>query len=249
METPKRPRSPSPTSTLRRSTRRKTGQTKNDPAIAESSVTASPAPAPAAVENPSPPAAAAADAPATNEVLVNQKSKDRNTPRDSRRTKGRSSDESTASTSTALTTTTAITSAPGTPKPQIMAAPSFDNYYLGRLGNAKLLARSNRAPWQAPFHIAEDPSFSGPALKRVFVVERSHSLAAKLENGLSENILRVLGTMQPCAWVSVHYLRLGYDTKIRANNPVVALVTVKENQISPAEAQRVVDGIHAECVK
>lgn len=55
--------------------------------------------------------------------------------------------------------------------------------------------------------------------------------------------------MRPCAWVSVHYVRLGYDNEVETNNPVVALITVEENRVSSTEGQRIVDAVTEECRK
>jgi hypothetical protein len=54
--------------------------------------------------------------------------------------------------------------------------------------------------------------------------------------------------MTPCCWISVDYLRLGYDD-VREKNPVVVLVTVEEGKVSEAEGQRIVDALSAECKK
>jgi hypothetical protein len=67
-------------------------------------------------------------------------------------------------------------------------------------------------------------------------------------NGLRDNIRRVLATMSPCRWISVDYLRIGYD-EVEQNNPVVILVTVEKDQVPRAEAQRVVDALSEECKK
>jgi hypothetical protein len=109
------------------------------------------------------------------------------------------------------------------------------------------VARSSTAPWKAPIH--HDGAWSGITSKNVFVVEPRHPLCRKLNEGLNENILRVLAIMRPCAWVSVHYVRLGYDNEVETNNPVVALITVEENRVSSTEGQRIVDAVTEECRK
>jgi hypothetical protein len=55
--------------------------------------------------------------------------------------------------------------------------------------------------------------------------------------------------MSPCRWISVDYLRIGYDDNVEQNNPVVVLVTVEEGQVPRAEAQRIVDALAQECRK
>lgn len=149
----------------------------------------------------------------------------------------------------------------GTPKPEEMALPpaaDYTDYYVGTLNNAKLVARSSTLPWVAP--IKHDGTWSGAAAKLVFAVEHRHPLRETLNKGLRDNILRVLSTMRPCVWVSIHYVRLGYDDgggdnddgyndNAEENNPVVALITVRENLVSSAEGQRIVDAVHEECKK
>lgn len=76
-----------------------------------------------------------------------------------------------------------------------------------------------------------------------------HSLEQKLRDGLRTNIHRVLDTMKnPIDWISVDYVRLGYETSAE-KNPVVILVTVDKDQVTSAEAQRLVDALYRECVK
>jgi hypothetical protein len=125
----------------------------------------------------------------------------------------------------------------------------FKIYYFGLPGNPRLLAQSNTAPWEIP--IIDTPGgHEGPrseASKLAFVVTH-HPLRGKLMNGLRDNIRRVLATMSPCRWISVDYLRIGYD-EVEQNNPVVILVTVEKFQVPRAEAQRVVDALSEECKK
>jgi hypothetical protein len=54
--------------------------------------------------------------------------------------------------------------------------------------------------------------------------------------------------MSPCRWISVDYLRIGYE-KVEQHNPVVILVTVEEHQVPRGEAQRIVDCLANECRK
>lgn len=129
------------------------------------------------------------------------------------------------------------------------SATDFTNYYyFGRRDSTpgKLLARSSTAPWEAP---RTGGTFDGPVAKGVFTVKRRHPLNQKLDDGLRENILAVLTTMNPCDWRSVDYLRLGYDYDVEENNPVVVWITVARDRVSPTEAQRIVDAISAECKK
>lgn len=53
--------------------------------------------------------------------------------------------------------------------------------------------------------------------------------------------------MQPQKWISVNYLRLGYEED-DSKNPVVIWITVEKDQVDPVEAQRVSDLIHRECI-
>lgn len=123
--------------------------------------------------------------------------------------------------------------------------PPFEHYYTGALCNAKLVARSSTAPWKAEW---AGGTWSGPVGKNVGVVEPSHPLCQRLDEGLNDNILGVLATMRPCAWISVHYVRLGYD-EAEENNPVVVLIAVEQNRVSSTEGQRIVDTVSEECRK
>ena len=97
------------------------------------------------------------------------------------------------------------------------------------------------------------PSFevtanSSPPTKTVFVVTH-HPLREKLDAGLRDTIIGILATMNPHKWISVDYLRIGYEKGVAQNNPVVTLITVDKDQVPLAEAQRVVDAIAEECKK
>jgi hypothetical protein len=127
----------------------------------------------------------------------------------------------------------------------------FQDYYFGLPGNPRLLARSSTAPWEIPIiDIPEHGEWGHqiPASKLAFVVTR-HPLREKLDSGLRDNIRNVLATMSPCRWISVDYLRIGYDDNVEQNNPVVVLVTVEEGQVPRAEAQRIVDALAQDCRK
>jgi hypothetical protein len=182
-------------------------------------------------------------------------------PRPSRRQQERSSDESRTSErshTTGLSTfstdshaETEITApGPSTPAAKMAAnttgdPTAFDDYYYGIGRLLKLLARSNPEPWQIPLV----PGYWGgpsPDTKTIFVVTH-HPLRQKLDAGLRDTILGILATMKPRKWISVDYLRIGYDKNVAQNNPVVALITVEKDQVPLAEAQRVVDAIAEEC--
>lgn len=123
---------------------------------------------------------------------------------------------------------------------------AFEGYYYGLPGCPKLLARSNPQPWMAPsFEVTAN---SSPRTKTVFVVTH-HSLREKLDAGLRDTILGILATMNPRKWISVDYLRIGYEKGVAQNNPVVTLITVDKDEVPLAEAQRVVDAIAEECKK
>jgi hypothetical protein len=128
--------------------------------------------------------------------------------------------------------------------------PDWTEYYAGFPGNPKLLARSSRATWTQPTGSYNTLTFPppGPARKLSFVItgHSAHSLSQKLDNGLRDSILAILDTMSPKKWISVDYLRIGYDEEA-VNNPVVVLITVEKDIVSPTEAQRIVDEIHREC--
>jgi hypothetical protein len=120
----------------------------------------------------------------------------------------------------------------------------FEGYYYGLPGQPKLLARSNPEPWIAPsFEVTAGHS---PPTKALFVVTH-HPLREKLDAGLRDKIRSVLATMSPCRWISVDYLRIGYDRNVAQNNPVVVVITVEKDQVPPAEAQRIVNDIAEEC--
>ena len=122
---------------------------------------------------------------------------------------------------------------------------NIEDYYSGLPGRPKLLARSNPEPWVRPRSLAWEAREGGDP-KAVFVVTH-HPLREKLDQGLRAKILDVLATMTPCKWISVDYVRMGYDKDVERNNPVIALVTVEEDQLSKVEAKRVVDAIAEEC--
>jgi hypothetical protein len=126
---------------------------------------------------------------------------------------------------------------------------AYENYYYGLRGTPTLLARSNKSPWVRPEELLDDGYHSGLdwVRKEAYVITR-HPIRQKLDSGLRDNIRRVLATMSPCKWISVDYLRIGYD-KVEQNNPVVILVTVEEHQVPRAEAQRIVDCLADECRK
>ena len=174
-------------------------------------------------------------------------------PRRSRKDEDRSSGESSAP--TILSTLSAAQTATTTPSPSPLATKmaanptgdptAFDDYYYGIGRRLKLLARSNPEPWQIPLV----PGYWGgpsPDTKTIFVVTH-HPLRQKLDAGLRDTILGILATINPRKWISVDYLRIGYDKNTVQNNPVVALITVEKDQVPLAEAQRVVDAIAEEC--
>lgn len=125
---------------------------------------------------------------------------------------------------------------------------SFEDYYWGLTGYPRLLARSSSQPWTLPRteEIGYDGNFER-LRKLVSVVGRRHPLRTALDQGLRQNIRQVLECMQPCRWISVDYVRIGYDHDVEANKPVVVWVTVEENGVPLAEAQRIVDALTEEC--
>lgn len=125
---------------------------------------------------------------------------------------------------------------------------TLDHYYwgLGSRRGPKLLARSSRTPWKLQERTDPiDCTFVNVVPKLAFVVAAHHPLREKLATGLRDNIRDVLSIMKPCKWITVDYLRLGYD-EVQENNPVVVAVTVEEDQVPPAEAQRIVDALSVE---
>jgi hypothetical protein len=124
---------------------------------------------------------------------------------------------------------------------------AFDNYYWGLRGNPRLLGRSSTEAWTLP--MVEDLDFNGErkADRKVVLVIGPHPLREKLRHGLRDKVLQVLATMDPCRWISVDYIRLGYDKIVPTNNPVMVWVTVEENTVREVEAQRIVDALTQEC--
>lgn len=124
---------------------------------------------------------------------------------------------------------------------------SFEYYYWGLRGNPRLLARSSSQPWTIPR--TEEIGFDGnfEKIRKVISVVSHHPIRAKLDQGLRQNIRQVLASMKPCRWISVDYVRLGYDHEVEINNPVVVWVTIEENQVTLVEAQRIVDVMAQEC--
>lgn len=130
------------------------------------------------------------------------------------------------------------------------SAVAFEDYYFGLRGNPTLLARSSTSPWTLPWdqesllttYPKRDP-------KAIFALSHDHPLRSALDEGLRQTIRDVLMGMDPPKWISVDYIRLGYDKIDEKKNPVVAFVTVEENQISIVEAQRVVTALALECHK
>jgi hypothetical protein len=147
-----------------------------------------------------------------------------------------------------LTPLTPISLAADLPMAAIAEASSFENYYWGFPGNPKLLARSNLELWIRPPDQSID-GFVSPAKKFAFIVAYHHPLREKLQQGLRDKIRGILATMTPCKWISVDYLRIGYNGDEEQQNPVVVLVTVEEGQVLVAEAQRIVNALASECIK
>lgn len=176
-------------------------------------------------------------------------------PRRSRKDEDRSSGESSAPSifSTYSAAQTAITRPSPLPLAIKMATNpatdpnSFEYYYWGLRGNPRLLARSSSQPWTLPR--TEEIGFDGnfEKIRKVISVVSRHPIRAKLDQGLRQNIRQVLASMEPCRWISVDYVRLGYDHEVEMNNPVVVWVTVEENQVTLVEAQRIVDAMAQEC--
>ena len=132
----------------------------------------------------------------------------------------------------------------------------FEDYYYGLRGNPRLLARSSVQPWTRPLANLEeypyniDPGYYGqhPQQKKRMSIVGRHALRKALDSGLREKIREMLATMNnPSRLISVDYIRLGYDWEDEKNNPVVVWVTVEENQVPEAEAQRIVDALAQEC--
>lgn len=180
-------------------------------------------------------------------------------PRPSRRKQERSSDESLTSEGShraapsifsAVSAETEITvPGQGSPATKMATNPAadpaaFKSYYWGLCfsHSPKLLARSNTSPWTSPLM----DHFFWHDMKKVFVVTH-HPLREKLANGLRDRIRNVLAQLKIGTWISVNYLRIGYDGRVWKNNPVTVLVTVVKDQVSYAEAQWVVDNLVEEC--
>jgi hypothetical protein len=158
---------------------------------------------------------------------------------------GGTSASHTTSTSNITQATTVSISAPEERK-EMEDSQDFSDYYAGLLGNPRLLARSSRTAWIRPKISDEDGVRD--AYKVVSVV-KNHPLAAKLQSGLRNRILAVMSTMTPRVWISIDYVRIGYDEENESNNPVVIFITVEKNNLPSTEAQRVVDEIYRECLE
>ena len=112
-----------------------------------------------------------------------------------------------------------------------------------------LLARSSNEPWVWP-KVSPDPDsrFTRTHAEKRYGVVRNHPLRKKLDDGLRTSIHKVLSTMTPREWISVDYIRMGYEANFQ-DNPVVIWVTVEEGQVGYTEAKRVADEIKVECLK
>ena len=137
-------------------------------------------------------------------------------PRRSRKDEERSSGES--STPSVFSTYSAAQTARTSPSPLLLASKmatnpaadptAFEGYYYGLPGCPKLLACSNPELWMAPsFEVTAN---SSPRTKTVFVVTH-HPLREKLNVGLRDTIIGILATMNRHKWISVDYLRIGYE--------------------------------------
>ena len=160
------------------------------------------------------------------------------------------SDESNTSNDTEATSSTLATSV--NPEEGQKMDQDFTYYYVDLRGRPKLVARSSNQPWIRPWVEADHDGLASPfsheyAKKQVFTVGK-HPLRQKLEGGLRDSVLQVLSTLKPKKWISVDYLRIGYEP-VEADNPVVILITVEKDQIEYDEAKRVVDEIKTECIK
>jgi hypothetical protein len=94
-------------------------------------------------------------------------------------------------------------------QPQVCTEPQdYTDYYAGRRGNPRLLARSSRAPWKRP--TISDGNGTRYLEKSIFTIRR-HPLIAKLELGLRDRIRVVTATMTPNVCISIDYVRIGYD--------------------------------------
>jgi hypothetical protein len=126
--------------------------------------------------------------------------------------------------------------------------PDYRGYYLGLRhgvrGKPRLLARSSNIPWTMPF--SGDHAWPSTH-KRSFIV-RNHPLKAKLDAGIRREIDNILASMRPDRWISVDYLRLGYEVE-EEGNPAVVLLSVEVGEVGKDEAKRVVDEIDGECVR
>jgi hypothetical protein len=162
------------------------------------------------------------------------------------------SDESNTSNKTEATTSSLATSVD--PEESQKMDQDFTFYYVDLRGRPKLVARSSNEPWIRPLVkvVMDRDSPATPfshehAEKQVFTVGK-HPLRQKLEAGLRDSVLQVLSTLKPNKWISVDYLRIGYE-KVAEDNPVVILITVEKDQIAYGEAKRVVDEVKTECTK
>jgi hypothetical protein len=124
---------------------------------------------------------------------------------------------------------------------------AYKSYYYGLPGMPPLLARSSTSPWKQPTEELDDGFNDGPTWIRKMWYYPIRLLPQ--DGDLRDNIRRVFGTMSPCRWISVDYNRLGYDSIVVKNNPVVILVTVEAHQVPRGEAQRIVDCLADECRK
>ncbi|CZR54025.1 uncharacterized protein PAC_03908 [Phialocephala subalpina] len=162
------------------------------------------------------------------------------------------SDETGASTATdnsettkATASTRATTMEPDESKVNEMDVVIDEDYYQGLRGKPRLLARGSRAKQIRPEEVDSYGNLS-PALKKAFHIG-GHAIAGKLDSGLRQSIIELLLSMKlGSKWISVDFVRLGYAAQ-RKGNPVVVLVAVEAEKVTPLEAKRIVDDLEVAC--
>lgn len=126
-------------------------------------------------------------------------------------------------------------------------------YYYGLTPNyprPTLLARSDGVQWPPPFTPEPRDTWTGLYEKKrcSVIAASSHPIAQKLREGLRGRIEEVLMGMRPLCWISVDYLRLGYEVE-EEKNTVTVVVTVEEGMLEVGEAERIVAELKGECDK
>jgi hypothetical protein len=124
-------------------------------------------------------------------------------------------------------------------------------YYYGLTPNYQrptLLARSSGVQWPPPFTPEPRDTWTGLYEKKrcSVITASSHPLSQKLREGLRGRIEEALMSMRPVCWISVDYVRLGYEVEDEKNT-VTVVVTVERGILEVQEAERIVAELKEEC--